>query len=190
MKFPADEFAQDWMTLHEWYVLHQPPSCGGPLECEEDWAIVRGLNRWFVALFDENKNPIPGTLATYANPPPYWAGLFTATKGAVALFVGSWAVDEKPTLVPLEKPVTLGPITPTEAICVYTGDVGYRFITKSSVPIVTGNGPINISAITTVQNTYNTITLTEGTAGYFTVGTALNFTTEDFTVNHTFSRIS
>lgn len=153
------------MTLKR-AVLLQPPTCGGPLECEEDWDDLRARDSWYVALFEDDVQ-VPGTLRRFVALPSYVIGV-TACRGASPTHIGHWKLGEPPKLIPLKKPVNIGPLTGSDYLYVQGGEVG--FTTFWTATITTGwslsnllVGPINITApanYSAGNTTTSTITFT------------------------------
>lgn len=139
----------DWMSLKR-AVLLQPPTCGGPLECEEDWDDLRARDSSYVALFEDDVQ-VPGTLRRFVFLPSYVLGV-TACRAASPTHIGHWKLGETPKLVPLKKPVSIGPITGSDFLYVHGGEVGFTTFWTSTI-VTTGwsgsnlfVGPINITA--------------------------------------------
>lgn len=167
MKFPYDQFAHDWMTLHEWYVLARPSKCEGDwLELEEDWDHLRGRDSWFVALF-EGDIQIPGTLRRFELLPSWVHGVNSARPSRPS-HIGHWKAGEKPKLVKLSKEFSIGHITVSDYLYVQGGEVGYQMLW--TVPITLTNRFF-------VTDTGNVITW----SGTTSTGNAGNITITSFT---------
>lgn len=166
MRFPADQFSDDWMDLHEARVLRGlVVKTSDPLECEEDWATVRGQTRWFAALFEDIQDEvdervarrIPGTLRAFSTKPEHVAHV-TSTRGAIATHVAFWALDEAPSLVKLSEPVQLGPLTASTYIYA-DGHVGYRWV-HPNIVTATGNITLTTGTSSSSTNTASFVTFT------------------------------
>lgn len=144
-------FEEDWRDL----LLRKPvPVTGVPLEAEEDWDVLRGRDSWFIALFEGDKQ-VPGTLRRFDYSPTYVFGV-NAARPAEPTHIGHWKTGETPKLVPLMKPVSIGPITVSDYLYVEGGEVGYQhFYTR----------PINITGVWSFNNIVGPINITTGTTG-------------------------
>jgi len=149
------------MTLHEASVLRGlVVRTSDPLECEEDWATLRGQVRWFAALY-QGDSRIPGTLKVFTYKPEHVAHV-TSTRDAVASHVAFWALDESPTLVKLSQSVQLSYLRGSDYIYP-DGHVGYRWIPPITVNITgttSASTIITLGSFTAASNSTAIITFT------------------------------
>jgi hypothetical protein len=61
------EIDEDWWLLAELRAVHHAPQPPEPIDFEEDWDAIRPDPRWYLALYDADRQLIPGTVIRVAS---------------------------------------------------------------------------------------------------------------------------